>query len=261
MTYLLELDCIGKRFGDNQVLHAASLWSTPGAVTYLVGRGGTGKSTMLRIATGAIAADSGYVRFDGTTYFRPRLQRLAHRSLFYLPDRDLLSRRLAVRQQLALTRRLLGQASGGVSEKEAANQLGLTALVDRRPGALSVGERRRAELAMALVRNPRCLLADEPFRNLAPTDAEAVGHALRFLARRGCGIVITGHEVTWLFNVADRVMWCTSGTTQDLGTVADARHHWRFCRDYLGVRPLEANELELPAAINPHQADKDVHHA
>jgi len=55
MRYLLELDSVGKRFGGNQVLHAASLWATPSAVTYLVGRGGAGKSTMLRIATGAIA--------------------------------------------------------------------------------------------------------------------------------------------------------------------------------------------------------------
>ncbi len=261
MRYLLELDSVGKRFGGNQVLHAASLWATPSAVTYLVGRGGAGKSTMLRIATGAIAADSGYVRFDGTTCFRPRLHRLARRSLFYLPDRDLLSRRMTVRRQLALTRRLLGLSSGGVSETEAADQLGLTELVDRLPGALSEGERRRAELAMALVRNPRCLLADEPFRHLAPTDAEAVAGALRFLARQGCGIVITGHEVTWLFGVADRVTWCTSGTTQYLGTVAEARRHWRFCRDYLGVRPLEANERDLPAAGDLRQAYKDVDHA
>lgn len=248
MTEILELDCLGKRFGRKQVLHAASLRSLRGTVTYLVGRGGAGKSTMLRIATGHLAADSGYVRFGGTTWFRPHLCRLARQGLFFIPDRELLSSRMAVLHQLSLMWRQLGQASGGPPPEEAAAHLGLTGLTDFRPDALSEGQRRRAELAMALVRNPLCLLADEPFRSLAPTDAEVIGRALKFLTRRGCSIVITGHEVTWLMEVADRVTWCTSGTTLDLGTVEDARRHERFCRDYLDRPPEEPGAAGHPGA-------------
>lgn len=238
MRWLLEVDCVGKRFAGRSVLTSASLRAAEGLVTFLVGRGGAGKSTLLRIATGRLVADSGYVRFDGVTHLRPRLHRLAQRGLFYLPDRDLLSEVFTLRRHVDAVWRRLGSSAGGLQEEEAAARLGVGRLLDRTPGSLSSGERRRAELALVLVRGPRCLLADEPFRNLAPLNAAAVGAALRLLAARGCAVVVTGHEVPSLFEVADRVAWCTSGTTYDLGTVADARAHWRFCRDYLGTFPL-----------------------
>lgn len=241
MRWLLEVDCVGKRFAGRSVLTSASLRATEGTVTFLVGRGGAGKSTLLRIATGFLVADSGYVRFDGVTYLRPRLHRLAPCGLFYLPDRDLLSDTFTVRQHLDVVRQRLGLSTGGVPEEQSAERLGVGHLVDRAPGSLSSGERRRAELALVLARNPRCLLADEPFRNLAPLDADAVGAALRLLAARGSAVVVTGHEVPSLFEVADRLTWCTSGTTYDLGTVAEARAHWHFCRDYLGTLPVPAD--------------------
>jgi ABC-type multidrug transport system ATPase subunit len=237
MNWLLEVDCVGKRFAGRSVLTSASLWAPRGAVTFLVGRGGMGKSTLLRIATGILSADSGYVRFDGVTHLRPRLHRLAQCGLFYLPDRDLLSDVFTLWQHLNAVRCRIGASEGGLSEQQAAERLGVGHLVDRTPGSLSSGERRRAELALVLARNPRCLLADEPFRHLAPLDADVVGAALRFLAARGCAVVVTGHEVRSLFEVADRVTWCTSGTTYDLGTVVDARAHLHFCRDYLGTLP------------------------
>lgn len=53
------------------------------------------------------------------------------------------------------------------------------------------------------------------------------------MAHAGCGIVITGHEVATLWSVADRVVWCTDGTTYDLGTPAAAEEDWRFRREYL----------------------------
>lgn len=237
MSWLLEVDCVGKRFGRRGVLTSASLRAPEGAVIFLVGRGGAGKTTLLRIATGFLEADSGYVRFDGATHLRPRLHRLARRGLFYLPDRDLLSDVFTVGQHMEAVRCQVCAGLSGVPDAEAAAQLDVTHLVDRRPRSLSSGERRRAELALALARGPRCLLADEPFRDLMPLDAERVGAALRVLAARGCAVVVTGHEVPSLFDVADRVTWCDSGTTLDLGTVADAKAHWRFCRDYLGVFP------------------------
>ena len=250
MNWALEMDSVGKRFVRRSVLHAASLRAPAGAVTFLVGRGGCGKTTLLRIATGFVPYDSGYVRYDGVTHLRPRLHRLARLGVLYIPDRDLLSNAFSVRAQLDLMWRQLGRPDGGRPAGEVCEMVGLEALVERRPSALSEGERRRAEMALALVRNPRCLLADEPFRHLSPLDAAIVDRSLRLLARAGCAVVVTGHEVASLFEVADQVTWCTAGTTYALGAPFGARRNWRFCTEYLGVAPEGGEDGAPPSRID-----------
>ena len=237
MSWVLEVDSVAKRFGRRDVLHAASLRAAAGAVTFLVGRNGCGKTTLLRLATGFLPLQSGYVRFDGVMHLQPRLHRLARLGLLYLPDRDVLSNAFTVGAQVDLMWRQLGQADGGMPWQAVAETVGLRAFGGHRPNALSSGERRRAEMALALCRNPRCLLVDEPFRHLAPADAAVVHQTLRTLAGRGCAVVVTGHEIPSLLEVADQVTWCTAGTTYALGSPVEARRHERFCCEYLGVAP------------------------
>jgi ABC-type lipopolysaccharide export system ATPase subunit len=117
----------------------------------------------------------------------------------------------------------------------AIRQFRLDSLTDRLPDMLSGGEVRRVELALAWLRNPLCLLADEPFMGIAPADAEEISHALRALARRGAAVVVSGHEVPLLLDLADEVVWVVAGTTHGLGSPAQAREHWQFRREYLGM--------------------------
>lgn len=111
---------------------------------------------------------------------------------------------------------------------------GISACIDARPPKLSGGELRRADVAAALVRRPRCLLADEPLRGIAPIDAEALMHAFRAMARAGCAVVVTGHDVETLLDGADHITWSTSGTTYEIGTPEMARHHEGLRVGYLG---------------------------
>ena len=83
-----------------------------------------------------------------------------------------------------------------------------------------------------------CLLADEPFQGLAPLDAELVGQALRSMARSGCAVIASGHEVPALLEVADEVVWQTAGTTHLLGSPDQARSNHQFVREYLGLAGL-----------------------
>jgi ABC-type branched-subunit amino acid transport system ATPase component len=118
-----------------------------------------------------------------------------------------------------------------------AEAMALVRLTDRITHAvhqLSGGERRRAEVAAAWLRGPVCLLADEPYRGVAPLDAEILSAAFRSMAATGCAVVLTGHEVPTILDTVDRVVWCTSGTTYELGTPAAARMHEPFYREYLG---------------------------
>lgn len=228
---LLEADTIGKAYRGRPVLTTASLRAYPGAVTALCGRNGAGKSTLLAIAAGWRQADTGVVRFDGVTWVRPSLPLLAERGVFYLPDRAILSPAIPVGRQLAVVRRRFRSAAdvGSIAES-----LGIASRLDLTPPRLSGGETRRAEIALACVRRPRCLLADEPYRGTSPLDAEAITRAFRGLAADGCAIVITGHEVGMLFDAADSVAWCAGGTICEFPSVAAAREDWRFQREYLG---------------------------
>jgi len=232
---LLRVECVAKSFGARRVLSAASLRGVSGEIRALLGRNGSGKSTLLQIAAGRLAPDGGSVQFGAHAYESATLAALAADGLFYLPQRDLLSTGFSVRQQLAFVRAQFD----GPDIDVVADQLGILAQLDQRPQTLSGGERRRAEFAAVLLRRPTCLLADEPYRGLAPHDAEMLTRVLRGLAQNDTAVVVTGHQVPTLLAAADHVTWCTSGTTYELGAPCIAMQHAAFAREYLGLRPTE----------------------
>ena len=131
---------------------------------------------------------------------------------------------------------------GDAGADRALATLRLEERLDQRPAELSGGERRRAELALAMMRRPRCLLADEPFAGINPSDGEVLAAALREMAREGCAIVVTGHEVPQLLALADSVVWMVAGTTHGLGSAAEAVSHSQFRREYLGPGWVRAEQ-------------------
>jgi ABC-type multidrug transport system ATPase subunit len=233
MEAMLRADSIGKSYRGRRVLGSAWFEAAAGAVTALVGRNGAGKTTLLKIAAGWMATDHGFVEFRGRRHHRPNPAALAADGLFYLPvDRSLLSRPFRLAQHLDAVEARFGRGDrAAVLER-----LGIAQLERVRCAAFSGGERRRAELALALLRRPACLLLDEPFRGIDPKDVELVAAELRALAASGCAVVLTGHEVPQLLSLAHSVVWVRDGGTQLMGDPATAEADWRFRRDYLGVR-------------------------
>lgn len=230
MKPILTAESVGKSFRGRRILSSATLRAVPGELRVLFGVNGVGKSTLLKIAAGLMSLDTGAIHFRGRVYLSPQLPELAAAGLFYLPDHDLLSTAFSVRRQLEMLRLQFD----GTDIIEAAERLGIAGHLDKRPHQLSGGERRRAELAAVVVRRPTCLLADEPYRGIAPIDAEDLTRTLVELAAAGVAVVVTGHEVPTLLDAADHVSWCTSGTTYELGPPAVATQHHLFRREYLG---------------------------
>lgn len=228
--YALVADCVSKAFGERKVLTSASLRAKAGEVRAIFGRNGEGKSTLLRIAVGRLQPDAGIVRMGDTAFMRASLPVLATHGVFYLPDHDLLAPAYRLDRQLALFERRYGRRH----RREAARLAGVDHLLDRRPASLSGGELRRAEVALALVRMPTVLIADEPYRGITPADHDQLTHLFRWMAADGCAVVVTGHEVPSLLAAADHVTWCTDGTTYELGAPVHACEHDRFRRGYLG---------------------------
>jgi ABC-type lipopolysaccharide export system ATPase subunit len=247
MSAVLAVDSVGRSFGTRRVLHAASLHVVAGSVTALLGRNGCGKTTLINIVNGFLRADHGAVFFLGSRQHPPRLHRMARQGLFFLPERHLLSRGRSAGDHIdALLRRF-----PNVDAPRIMAAMDITSLLERTPEQLSTGEIRRIEMALVFLRRPVCLVADEPFMGLAPRDAEHLAHAIRALAADGAGILLTGHEIQNVLDVADSIVWMTSGTTHFLGSRDEAVRHDQFRREYLGTRQYR------PAALqSPHGAER-----
>ena len=231
MSVVLRADSIGKAFGGRRVLTSAYFEVVAGRATALLGRNGAGKSTLLKIAAGWVAPDHGFVEFCGTRHIRPRAAELAREGLFYLPvDRSILSPVFTLGQHMdALVHRF-----GPADRRHVLERLSIAHLEGVPTARLSGGERRRAELALALFRAPSCLLLDEPFRGIDPRDAEVVQAVIMEWARQGCAVAFTAHEIGYVLTMADDVVWLREGSTQQLGCPSEAVQHWQFRRDYLG---------------------------
>ncbi len=227
---LFLADSFGVAFRGRTVLSAASVWAETGLVTALLGRNGSGKSTLLRAALGLGPRLYGTVRFCGRIYWRPRLSILARSGLFFVPSLSLLSRR----HSLAWHMRAVLEWSRESEPPAIPPWIDLENLLSKKPGDMSGGERRRAELALALARRPTCLILDEFFSELAPIDRDRAGDTLRSVAAGGCAVLVTGHEVEALLRCADSVIWLTAGTTHGLGSPREAIRHGQFRNEYLG---------------------------
>ncbi len=212
---VLELDSIGVSYGLRRVLTAASLRAPAGRVTALVG---------------LQPLEHGTVRLGGKHYRRPRLATLARAGLFYLPATNILDPFIAVQRQLTAVSRYFG----GPRIPDLLARFGLAGVATQAPASLSGGELRRAELALAAARHPTCLVADEPFRGLDPRDIEVLVDAIRSIAAGGAAVVVTGHELAALRQVADGVVWCVAGTTHEFPEASGAWADAQMQQEFLG---------------------------
>jgi ABC-type multidrug transport system ATPase subunit len=229
----LRFDSFGKRFGLRTILKSASAWAWPGRITLLMGRNGCGKTTILRCGLGLTWAEFGVVLLEGRRV-SGGLPEMSQAGVAFLPDRRLLSPRLTLREHLAA----FEQARHEVMDPGPASSLDVEDLLDSRPSRMSGGEQRRAEIWLTVMTGTSCLIADEPFVGIAPADRSRVAAALRSRADAGAAILVTGHEVEDLFDLADEVIWMVAGTTHGLGTPEEAARHAQFRLEYLGTRSL-----------------------
>jgi ABC-type multidrug transport system ATPase subunit len=213
MSAILIVDSAVKSYDGKPVLQGASLRAVPGELRALVGTRGSGKSTLLKIAAGLIQTESGSVHFTGRTYRDMLRKDIARLGLFYLADANLLSSAWSIGLQLEMIR----QQFDGANPSDALEQAGLINVADKRPDQLSSGQRRRAEVAAALVRRPRCVLIDDPYSGVSAADAIDLTRIFRGLAASGVAVVVGGYQMPELLGSADRVTWCTGGRTQEMG--------------------------------------------
>ncbi|MGI9116985.1 MAG: ABC transporter ATP-binding protein [Gaiellales bacterium] len=203
MTPKLELDGVGRAFGDTQALAPTSLAVEPGAFVSLVGPSGCGKSTLFNIVSGLTAPDEGRVLIDGRDVTGTA------GNVGYMLQRDLLVPWRSVIGNITLGAAL----TRGVAEADRtqavsfARRYGLGDFLDHYPHALSGGMRQRVALMRTLATNHDVLLLDEPFGALdAQTRFEMQEWLLEVWAETGRTVVFVTHDVDEAVFLSDRVL-------------------------------------------------------
>jgi ABC-2 type transport system ATP-binding protein len=207
---MITLANVRKSFGGNLVLDEISFSLSPGEIVGFVGANGSGKTTTMRAIMGLVTIDSGAVTIDGQS---PRRDRKILESLGYLPE----ERGLYMNEPLLSQLHFFGELQGlnQQNRNERINQLLIQLEIERyretRIRELSLGNQQRAQIAVALLHNPRYLILDEPFSGLDPMGMEDLFTILRGESERGVAILFSSHILAHVAEISDRVMVLSGG--------------------------------------------------
>ncbi|MFH1176164.1 MAG: LPS export ABC transporter ATP-binding protein [Acidobacteriota bacterium] len=205
-TTRLEARDLIKRYRGRTVVDGVTLDLHGGEVVGLLGPNGAGKTTTFYMLVGLVQPDGGrvFIGDDEVTDF-PMFRR-ARLGLSYLPQEASVFRRLTVEENLFGVLELLGVSFEVASARvgQLLEEFGLDHLRHQRADTLSGGERRRVEIARALVTEPRFLLLDEPFAGIDPLTVLDLQRLIRHLKRQGYGVLITDHNVRDTLKITDR---------------------------------------------------------
>jgi lipopolysaccharide export system ATP-binding protein len=217
LSELLEgLDLV-RAFGRRRAVDGLTVAFRAGEVTGLLGPNGAGKTTTLYLLVGFLRPTDGSVRLDGREITRLPFFLRARAGVHYLPQEPSVFLRTTVKGNLRLALEGL-RLTWNEQVEVVVNELGLTDLLGRPVGKLSAGERRKVEVARALVARPAFLLLDEPFLGVDPLTVAELAALLRRLAHSGIGIAVCDHNVRDTLRITDRAYLIHQGRLLCEGT-------------------------------------------
>jgi ABC-type multidrug transport system ATPase subunit/peptidoglycan/LPS O-acetylase OafA/YrhL len=215
-TCLAELQAVHKRYGKTVALAGLDLQVRRGELVAVLGPNGAGKSTAIGLLLGLIQPEDGAVRLLG----RSPLDVESRRSIGVMMQDVALPLTLRVREQVALA---ASYYPAPLTADEALALTGTQSLAGRRYGALSAGQKRQAQFAIAVCGRPQLLFLDEPTVGLDVQAREAMWGVMRQLVAQGSSIVLTTHYLEEAEALADRVVVLANGRVIATGTVAEIR--------------------------------------
>ena len=227
-----------KTYRGNTVVRGVSLDVYSGECVGLLGPNGAGKTTSFYMVCGLVPCDAGSIALDGEDITRLPMHYRARRGIGYLPQEASIFRRLTVRENLLAIFETLELPEAEMEEKLEALllELGIEGVQHQKAYTLSGGQRRRTEIARALVTEPRFLLLDEPFAGVDPIAVEDIQAIIAELRERDIGILITDHNVRDTLSICDRAYLMNAGEILVQGTPDEIVAHPDARRLYLGER-------------------------
>jgi branched-chain amino acid transport system ATP-binding protein len=236
MSALLEIRALNAWYGASQALHGVTLHIEPGEALALVGRNGSGRSTLARAIMGLVRSD-GELRFAGRPLTGLRTFERARLGLGYVPEHRDVFPTLSVHDnlQLGLAPRPRGRVARFTIDDAYALFPVLGERKRTRAGALSGGEQQMLTLARALLGDPDLLVIDEPGEGLASQVIEQVAGCLRMLRDRGGAILLIEQRLVIAQQIASRVAVMGHGEIVYEGELASLRKRVDVVDEWLGV--------------------------
>jgi branched-chain amino acid transport system ATP-binding protein len=242
---LLRVSGLRKRYGALQVTDGVSLALAPGSIHAVIGPNGAGKTTLIHQIFGTVRPDSGQVVLGGhdITGMAPhRRARLGLARSFQITS---VLAEFSVLENVALAvlgghgsalrmlRPMSGQAKLNDPGMAVLHRVGLASRSAALAGALSHGEKRQLELALALAAEPKVMLLDEPLAGAGPEEAARLIALLHSL-RADCGIILVEHDMDAVFQLADEISVLSQGRVIANGAPAAIRADAAVRAAYLG---------------------------
>ena len=217
-----------------EIVRGMSLEVKSGEVVGLLGPNGAGKTTTFYMICGLVEASSGDVFFDGENLSKMPLHVRAQKGIGYLPQEASIFKDLSVEDNLLVAAQAskMSKAEQETRINELLDMFNIEPIRYRDGISLSGGERRRVEIARALVNKPKFLLLDEPFAGVDPIAVLDIQHVIKQLVSYDIGVLITDHNVRETLAVCDRAYviksgaLLASGTSKEISENADVRTHY-----------------------------------
>ncbi|MCT7509894.1 LPS export ABC transporter ATP-binding protein [Aliarcobacter cryaerophilus] len=232
----LRIVDIKKSIKKTEILHGISLEINSGEIVGLLGPNGAGKTTTFYTVCGLVKPTSGKVFFDDEDITAIPLHKRALKGIGYLPQESSIFKDLSVEENLLLAAEIV------IKDKEEQNRrveellelLDIEPIRQRKGISLSGGERRRTEIARALVSKPKFLLLDEPFAGVDPIAVKDIQDLINELTKIGIGVLITDHNVRETLQICHRAYVMKSGSLLASGTSQEIKKDINVKEHYLG---------------------------
>lgn len=234
---MLRAESLVKNFQNRLVVDHVSLILEKGEIVGLLGPNGAGKTTTFNMLVGIIKPDQGHIYINGDEITSKPIYERVRLGMGYLPQESTIFRRLTVAENLKLACQVKGFRN--FESERLVNQFlerfRLEHVKDSYGYQLSGGERRRCELARALILDPIIMLLDEPFAGVDPIAVGEIQKTINEIKNQGIGIIITDHNVRETLRICDRAYLLYQGKVQVSGTVEDILNNDLAKKFYLGT--------------------------
>jgi lipopolysaccharide export system ATP-binding protein len=235
MHKLVAKDLV-KTIKQTEIVRGVSLEVNSGEVVGLLGPNGAGKTTTFYMICGLVEATGGEVFLDEENISDLPMHERARSGIGYLPQEASIFKDLTVEENLMVAAQAVIKDKKEQKERiqEMLDIFNIEPIRYRKGISLSGGERRRAEIARALVAKPRFLLLDEPFAGVDPLAVLDIQKVVEQLVQHDIGVLITDHNVRETLDVCDRAYVIKSGQLLASGTSSEIRTNDDVRRHYLG---------------------------
>ncbi len=233
---ILRANNLRKSYKKRVVVHDVSLEVKSGEVVGLLGPNGAGKTTCFYMIVGLVPADGGEIHLDDNELTRLAIYQRSRLGVAYLPQEASIFRKLTVSENIQAVLELRGLSADEIAKKRDAlmDELHISHLRNNPAISLSGGERRRVEIARALAVEPRFVLLDEPFAGVDPIAVVDIQEIIKFLKKRGIGVLITDHNVRETLGICDHAYIINQGRVLATGKPVEIVADETVRKVYLG---------------------------